>query len=154
MSDAVVTMKIGEVAERTGLSLRTIRHYDETGLVVPSARTSGGFRMYTDVEVARLLVIKRMKPLGYTLEEMGDLLDALDDLGGPWMPDSDRAYGSREPAGTDREDDLRRLDAYIADADERLVKLRERAAMAEEFARTLRYQAERHRQEIPDHRQA
>ena len=67
-------MKIGEVAERTGLSLRTIRHYDETGLVVPSARTVGGFRMYTEVEVARLLVIKRMKPLGYSLEEMADLL--------------------------------------------------------------------------------
>lgn len=137
-------MRIGEVAERTGLSLRTIRHYDETGLVVPSGRTVGGFRMYTDVEVARLLVIKRMKPLGYRLEEMADLLNTLDDLGGPWMPDSDRTYGSREPAGSEREAVLRRLEDYIADADQRLVQLRERAAMAEEFARTLRYQAERH----------
>ncbi len=149
MLDSGATMKIGEVAERTGLSLRTIRHYDETGLVVPSARTTGGFRMYTAAEVARLLVIKRMKPLGYTLEEMADLLTTLDELGGPWMPDSDRSYAVREASGSNRADDLRRLDAYIADADERLTKLRERAAMAEEFARTLRYQAERHRHESP-----
>ncbi len=138
-------MKIGEVAERTGLSLRTIRHYDETGLVVPSARTVGGFRMYTEVEVARLLVIKRMKPLGYSLEEMADLLATLDDLGGPWMPDSKHSYGSRASSGADRARNLRRLDDYISDADERLGKLRERTQMAEEFARTLRYQAQRHR---------
>ena len=45
-------MQIGEVAERTGLSLRTLRHYDEIGLLRPAGRSDGGFRLYTadDVE--------------------------------------------------------------------------------------------------------
>ena len=71
-------MQIGEVAARTELSLRTIRHYEETGLVIPSARSQGGFRLYTETDVARLMVIRRMKPLGFTLEQMRDLLDATD----------------------------------------------------------------------------
>lgn len=55
-------MQIGEVAARTELSLRTIRHYEETGLVTPSARSRGGFRLYTEADVARLMVVRRMKP--------------------------------------------------------------------------------------------
>ncbi len=69
--------QIGQVAARTELSIKTIRHYDDVGLVTPSARTVGGFRLYTDADVQRLLVIRRMKPLGFTLEEMSGLLDAL-----------------------------------------------------------------------------
>jgi len=70
-------MQIGEVAERAGLSLRTLRHYDEIGLLTPSARSEGGFRLYTDDDLARLLVIRRMKPLGYSLEDMHDLMELL-----------------------------------------------------------------------------
>ncbi len=73
-------MQIGEVAERTELSIRTIRHYDEVGLVTPSERSTGGFRLYTEADVQRLLVIRRMKPLGFTLDEMRQLLDSLDAL--------------------------------------------------------------------------
>ena len=43
--------QIGEVAERTGLSLRTIRYYEEVGLLSPSGRTAGGFRLYADSDV-------------------------------------------------------------------------------------------------------
>jgi len=53
------TMQIGEVADRTQLSLRTIRHYDEVGLVPPSARSEGGFRLYTEADVERLNVPSR-----------------------------------------------------------------------------------------------
>lgn len=73
-------MQIGEVAERTGLSLRTIRYYEEVGLVVPSARSQGGFRLYTADDVDRLLVIKRMKPLDLSLEQVRELLDIVDRL--------------------------------------------------------------------------
>ena len=76
-------MQIGEVANRTGLSLRTIRYYEEMGLVVPSARTTGGFRLYTESDVARLMLIKRMKPLEFSLEEMSELLGTLDALERP-----------------------------------------------------------------------
>ena len=72
------TLQIGSVAERTGLSIRTLRHYDEVGLVRPSGRSVGGFRLYTVDDVARLLLIRRMKPLGFSLEEMGALLETAD----------------------------------------------------------------------------
>ncbi|ART70087.1 MerR family transcriptional regulator [Mycobacterium dioxanotrophicus] len=73
-------LQIGEVAARTELSIKTIRHYDEVGLVVPSARSAGGFRLYTTGDVDRLLAIRRMKPLGFSLDEMRQLLVALDTL--------------------------------------------------------------------------
>lgn len=70
-------MQVGVVAERLGLSIRTLHHWDETGLVVPSARTAGGFRLYTEDDIARLITVRRMKPLGFTLDEMKGLLSAL-----------------------------------------------------------------------------
>jgi DNA-binding transcriptional MerR regulator len=70
--------QIGEVAEQVKLSLRALRYYDEVGVVSPSARTQGGFRLYTDEDVERLLLVKCMKPLEFTLDEMRDLLSALD----------------------------------------------------------------------------
>ena len=68
-------MHIGELAERTGLSLRTIRHYDDVGLLPATARTDGGFRVYSEDDFERLMVIKQMKPLGFSLEEMADILE-------------------------------------------------------------------------------
>ncbi|MER7050922.1 MULTISPECIES: MerR family transcriptional regulator [unclassified Streptomyces] len=121
-------MQIGEVAERTGLSLRTIRHYEEVGLVVPSARSKGGFRLYTESDVERLMVIRRMKPLDFSLEEMRDLLDITDRLASVDGP----------PAGEDLERLRERLDAYRKTADARCEALRSRLAMAEDFAATLR----------------
>ncbi|MER6629910.1 MerR family transcriptional regulator [Streptomyces sp. NPDC000987] len=119
-------MQIGEVAARTELSLRTIRHYEETGLVIPSARSQGGFRLYTETDVARLMVIRRMKPLGFTLEQMRDLLDATDRL------DSDDALDAGE-----REALLERIRTYQQAAAEQVEKLRVQLARAEDFAATL-----------------
>ncbi|NEY34038.1 MerR family transcriptional regulator [Streptomyces sp. PRKS01-65] len=121
-------MQIGEVAERTGLSLRTIRHYEEAGLVIPSARSKGGFRLYTESDVERLMVIRRMKPLGFSLEEMRDLLEITDRLGATDDP----------PTGEELQRLRDRLDAYRVMADERVESLRTRLEMAEDFAATLR----------------
>lgn len=117
------TMHIGELAERAGMSLRTIRHYDEVGLLVPSGRTTGGFRVYTHGDLERLLVIRRMKPLGFSLEEMGELLRVVDGL-----PGSDPEDTAARAA---------RLDAFLQDARERHATLVERAGMAEELIGTL-----------------
>ncbi|MEU1316808.1 MerR family transcriptional regulator [Streptomyces tibetensis] len=125
-------MQIGEVAARTELSLRTIRHYEETGLVIPSARSQGGFRLYTETDVARLMVIRRMKPLGFTLEQMRDLLDATDRL------DSDDALD-----GSEREVLLERIRTYRQAAAEQVEKLRVQLARAEDFAGTLEARLER-----------
>ena len=73
-------LQIGDVAERTGLSLRSVRHYEDVGLLPPAERSPGGFRLYTDAAVERLLVVKQMKPLEFTLDEMRALLDAQDEL--------------------------------------------------------------------------
>ncbi|MEU3949805.1 MerR family transcriptional regulator [Streptomyces sp. NPDC029526] len=125
-------MQIGEVAARTELSLRTIRHYEETGLVVPSARSRGGFRLYTETDVARLMVIRRMKPLGFTLEQMRDLLDATDRL------------ESHDPLDADeREVLLERVRTYRQDAAEQVEKLRVQLARAEDFVATLGAHLER-----------
>ena len=66
---------MGAVADRLGLSVRTLHHWDEKGLVTPSHRSTGGFRLYTENDIARLHPIRRMKPLGFSLEEMRELLD-------------------------------------------------------------------------------
>ncbi|ESQ01441.1 MerR family transcriptional regulator [Streptomyces sp. CHA1] len=120
-------MQIGEVAARTELSLRTIRHYEETGLVIPSARSQGGFRLYTETDVARLMVIRRMKPLGFTLDQMRDLLDATDHLDARDELDPD-----------EREALLQRVREYERSAAEQVEKLRVQLARAEEFAAALR----------------
>lgn len=78
MTDPNTTMHIGELAERTGLSLRTIRHYDDVGLLPATARTDGGFRLYTEADCERLLAIMAMKPLGFSLEEMAEMLSLLE----------------------------------------------------------------------------
>lgn len=74
------TLLIGDMVEATGLSHRTIRHYDEVGLLPASTRSSGGFRIYTPKDLQRMLTIRSMKPLGFTLEEMRELLDTIDTL--------------------------------------------------------------------------
>jgi DNA-binding transcriptional MerR regulator len=68
-------MQIGQAAERTGLSLRTLRHWDDVGLVRPSARSNGGFRLYSEGDLERIRVIKSMKPLALSLEEIRELLE-------------------------------------------------------------------------------
>ncbi len=67
--------QIGVVADTVGLSLRTIRHYEEVGLVVPSGRSHGGFRLYTDDDIDRLVQVKAMKPLGFSLDEISEVLE-------------------------------------------------------------------------------
>ncbi|MDF9816707.1 MerR family transcriptional regulator [Streptomyces sp. SPB162] len=120
-------MQIGEVATRTELSLRTIRHYEEAGLVAPSARSQGGFRLYTETDVARLMVIRRMKPLGFALDQMRDLLEATDRL------DTDTPV---EPG--ERERLLEQVRGYEQAAQDRIADLRVQLSRAEDFAATLR----------------
>ncbi|WP_055599600.1 MerR family transcriptional regulator [Streptomyces aureus] len=125
-------MQIGEVAARTELSLRTIRQYEDSGLVVPSAASPGGFPLYTDADVSRLMVVRRMKPLGFTLDETRELLTAVDQL-------------AAERAGTDTELDpderaalVARVRGYERAAAERVAELRAQLSRAEEFADSLR----------------
>ena len=117
-TDATPLMKIGEVAERTSLSIRSLRHYDELGLASPSAHSPGGFRLYTEADVERLLTIRRMKPLGFPLDRMREFARAVDQL----------HDDPRDAEATDVVESIR------VETAERLRKLRKHLAYAEEFA--------------------
>jgi DNA-binding transcriptional MerR regulator len=69
--------QIGEVAERTGVTQRTLRFYEEKGLLRPPERMEGGFRLYTDVDVKRIEFIKKLQSLlGFTLAEIKEMVEA------------------------------------------------------------------------------
>ena len=67
-------MKVGALARRTGLSVRTLHHYDDVGLLVPSARTASGHRLYAHADVARLHQIQALRITGIPLDEIRRLL--------------------------------------------------------------------------------
>jgi DNA-binding transcriptional MerR regulator len=119
-------MRIGEVATRTELSLRSLRHWEEVGLLKPSGRSDGGFRLYTEDDVDKILVIRRMKPLGFSLEEMKAVLVDIEILREPSAVASDLA-AARE-----------RLAAVRAEAGVRREKLERQLGMADEFIAILR----------------
>jgi MerR family transcriptional regulator, copper efflux regulator len=119
--DDAALMQIGELAERTGLSLRTIRHYDDEGLLTPSARSAGGFRLYSATDLDRLLVIRRMKPLGFSIDEMRELLAVVDEL----------------TAGTGTDGARARLEEFRTAARDRRDTLQIQLSRAEEFVATL-----------------
>lgn len=121
--------QIGEVADAVGLSLRTIRHYEEVGLVLPSARSAGGFRLYTDDDIERLRLVKHMKPLDFSLDEMRDLLELRERLAGGVAAEDERSQLQQ------------RLAMYAAAADQRCEVLRGQLASAEAMADMLRKEA-------------
>lgn len=121
--------QIGEVAAEVGLSLRTIRHYEEVDLVRPSGRTTGGFRLYTADDIERLQLVKDLKPLQFTLDEVRQVLEIRDQL------------ATIEP-GSSEHDRLRGLLAgFAAVADERCEELREQLRTSESVADLLRSEA-------------
>ena len=134
--------QIGEVAQTTGLSLRTIRHWDAVGLVPPSGRSAGGFRLYTDDDVERIRLVMALKPLDLSLEEMREFLDTLDKLADTSTSNADRT----------------RMQAYVATlsglADERCERLREQLIGLENLTRWLRAEARNSRpaDPVPDRR--
>ena len=73
--DARVARTVGAVADLTGVSVRTLHHYDHIGLVVPSVRTTAGYRGYTDADVERLHVVLVYREAGLPLDEIRVLLD-------------------------------------------------------------------------------
>lgn len=69
--------QIGEVAERTGVTQRTLRFYEEKGLLHPPERMDGGFRLYSEDDVQRIEYIKQLQGLlGFTLAEIKDMVEA------------------------------------------------------------------------------
>jgi DNA-binding transcriptional MerR regulator len=124
-------LQIGDVAERVGLSLRTLRYYEEVGLLTPDSRTQGGFRLYASEQVDRIALIKQMKPLGFTVQEMRELLDARDAA-----HDESLSTGEREAATA-------RLKEFATATAGRIDDLRQKLEWAEDFAGQLRRETRR-----------
>ena len=106
------------------LSLRTVRYYEEVGVLSAPARTEGGFRLYGAEHLEQLRLIKQMKPLGFSIEEMRELLDARADL---------RTSNSARKRAAARE----RLERFAELAGERCRDLRQQLRSAERFARQI-----------------
>ena len=68
-------MRSGEVAAAAGVNVETLRYYERRGLLAPPRRSPGGHREYTDDEVALLRVVKAAQRLGFTLDEIAELID-------------------------------------------------------------------------------
>ena len=127
-ADSAQLMQIGAVAELVTLSLRTVRHYEDAGLVHPVARTVGGFRLYDHDTITRLLLIKQMKPLGFSLEEMRLLIETRHKLADPSLDADERSH-------------LREQVAFFSvAATEKVKELHEQLATAEAFAATLQHE--------------
>lgn len=95
-------LRTGEVAERAGVNIQTLRYYERRGLLAEPVRSNGGHRLYPPDTVGLLNVIKAAQRLGFTLDEVAELLDA----------------GRRHPAPDLRQraiDKIAEIDARIAD---------------------------------------
>ena len=112
------TYHIGEVADRTGLSLRTLRHWEEMGLVTPTGRSEGGFRLYGEDDIQRVLLARALKPAEFSLEELQEILRLRDHLATDLGPE-------------DRSRSERSLRAFLDRAELRCKLLRERLVGAE-----------------------
>ena len=88
-------LRIGEVARRTGLTHRTLRHYDDLGLLVPSGRSDGDYRLYAREDLERLLAIQHLKSLGLGLTEVQQALDDPGFDAGPLLEQHARAVEIR-----------------------------------------------------------
>ena len=98
--------KIGELAKRTGLTVRTLHHYDEIGLLTPAERSDGGHRVYDEAAVQRLYRIVSLRSLGFPLDAIAQALD-----------------GERFDPRSAVDDHISRLEAQIAREQQLVTKL-------------------------------
>ena len=121
-------LRIGEAAARAAVSVRTLRYYEELGLLTPSAHSPGGARRYAEEDVARLARIRELKDLlGFNLDEVRTVLTAEDRLG-----DLRAAFHAEDDRATQR--------AIIAEAQE--INTRLQAAVQAKLERLAAFKAE------------
>ncbi len=79
--------KVGDIAKLTGLTVRTLRFYDQIGLFSPSGQTESGHRLYNELDLSRLHQILSLKELGLSLEEIKSVLSGGQIAAGNWRDD-------------------------------------------------------------------
>ena len=100
------TLTVGEVARLSGVTVRTLHHYDQIGLLVPSGRTGSGYRAYDDRDIERLQEILAHRELGLSLDEIAEALEGAVDRAETLTSARDRMT-----------DQIRRLEAIVASLD-------------------------------------
>lgn len=106
-------LKIGDFARLAGTNLRTLRYYEEIGLLIPAARSAGGFRYYRPTDVNRLRTVNALQELGLSLEKIREMISTRGEGGGR------REFLARVEASLSAQRDL---------FEERIKELRERQA--------------------------
>jgi DNA-binding transcriptional MerR regulator len=132
---------IGDVATQLSVSTRTLRYYEEIGLLTPTGRSAGGARRYTELDVARVAHIRRLQTvMGFDLDRIRDFLNAEDELArlraeysAGTAPAREQQIASEAAALYDRMrgqviDKRAALDAFLAELDEKSAKARRKAA--------------------------
>lgn len=111
-------MNIGDAAKASKVSAKMIRYYEQIGLIPPAARTSSGYRTFTQADIHRLRFIRRARDLGFAVAEISDLLGLWNDQ-------------SRQSA------DVKRLaELHIAELDRRMETLRQMADTLKNLVRS------------------
>jgi MerR family transcriptional regulator, repressor of the yfmOP operon len=132
---------IGEAAERTGLTQRTIRYYEELGLLSPPSRTHGDFRLFSEGDIQRLQEISRLKQLlGFTLAEIRKIADGEEALG--QLRSEYRATGDAARRLALLDDALRLTDAQLDLIEAKMSQMKD--LQVELRARRTRYIEKRH----------
>lgn len=108
------TLRVGELAKRTSLTVRTLHHWEAVGLLTPSRRTRVGHRLYSTTEIRRLQRITSLRALGMSLQQIGALLD--------------RKSPSLEEVLTKHRDQLREQRRNLKGMEERLDRILSRLA--------------------------
>ena len=122
-------LTIGELAEKSGINVRTIKFWEEKGLISPHRRTEGGFRLYKPGDVVVLSFVKDLQSFNYTLAEIGTILG----LAGPDLGVTDEDLAARPEA------ELGKAAAALEYLVERMREMRDASVRVETvFARRLR----------------
>jgi DNA-binding transcriptional MerR regulator len=105
---------IEQVATRTGLTKRTLRYYEEVGLLPPTGRTEGNYRRYSEADLRRLERIKNLRALlGFSLNEIRELLEVEDERGNLKVAYRQETDAAAKIAQLERADDLIRAELHM-----------------------------------------
>ena len=135
-TDQICTYSIEQVATQTGLTRRTLRYYEEVGLLTPSDRTEGNYRRYSDEDIHRLEHIKKLRDLlGFSLADIRAMLEVDDERGMLKEAYQQETEADAKIAQLDRGDELIRR---------QLQMIEQKMAGLEQMRATLQAVIERH----------